>query len=293
MKRKNPLTFFQFLTRMSLITLGIPLFLIGVTIVFQDFLIFPGALFLSQSDKVYQPPQGITKSTIHTRDGETLSFTRAQAALPSRKEVALLFHGNTETLESISSLQLWFNYLGITNFAVEYRGFNESTGRPSEKGIYEDADTAMKEVLMTEGASSRDVIVFGNSIGTAPATYIAKTYNVGMLILSSPFTSLKELVRENHPLWFLHLFLRYEFPSDSYISQLTDTCVIGTHGMRDRVVPYNHSLKLRNLYKGKSFYSLLTSSSGTHQSSFSLLTDQVHEEMNKCRRSRTTGTITF
>lgn len=74
---------------------------------------------------------------------------------------------------------------------LDYRGYGLSEGEPSEEGLYEDVDAAM-QWLQSKGLTSNRLILYGFSMGTAPATELTanpRTFNPLKLILEAPFAS--------------------------------------------------------------------------------------------------------
>ena len=74
---------------------------------------------------------------------------------------------------------------------VDYRGFGLSSGSPSEEGLYADVDAAISW-LKFRGLTGDRLILYGFSLGCAPATYLAahpRSLDAQKLILESPFAS--------------------------------------------------------------------------------------------------------
>jgi hypothetical protein len=67
--------------------------------------------------------------------------------------------------------------LGVNVFAIDYRGYGlSSPGMPNEKRVYDDARAAFTYLTARRGVPSRDIIEEGHSLGTGPATEIAKEH---------------------------------------------------------------------------------------------------------------------
>ncbi|MGE5523083.1 MAG: alpha/beta hydrolase [Rhodospirillaceae bacterium] len=132
-------------------------------------------LFGMQSSLVYYPHLGreivttpaarglpYERVALRTSDGETLSAWWVPA--PEQRGIVLLFHGNAGNISHrIDYLQM-FSRLGYSTFIVDYRGYGESSGEPSEEGTYRDAE-ACWSWLESRGAAARDIVVFGESLG--------------------------------------------------------------------------------------------------------------------------------
>lgn len=61
---------------------------------------------------------------------------------------------------------------------------------PTEETIMKDIDITMNFITNSLKFEENNIIVFGRSIGTGPATYMAYKYNVFMLCLFSPYENL-------------------------------------------------------------------------------------------------------
>ena len=231
----------------------------------QDFLIFPGLYSSYLFGRTNQAPSDVEPLTTTSEDGHTVPVWRMRAAENPRKAVALLFHGNAEHLQSFVHMQRWLRSLGITSYAAEYRGYNgRESGWPSESGFYLDGDAAFQLLQREEGVSPSQVLVLGSSIGTGTAAHVAQKHQVGTLVLLSPYSSLTELASELPLFGLLTPFLRYHFPTNDYVSRLTDTCVVLAHGKRDGTIPFHHSEQLKTAYRGTNRFTLIASDDAGH-----------------------------
>lgn len=55
--------------------------------------------------------------------------------------------------------------LGANVLAIDYRGFADSTGKPSEVGLVRDARAAF-DWLVAQGKRAEDILIVGHSLGT-------------------------------------------------------------------------------------------------------------------------------
>jgi len=93
-----------------------------------------------------------------------------EPALKARP-VILFFHGNAATRAfgvRIQHYQIFSTKLGANVLAIDYRGFADSTGKPSESGLVLDARTAF-DWLVSHGKEPQDILIVGNSLGTGVA----------------------------------------------------------------------------------------------------------------------------
>lgn len=90
----------------------------------------------------------------------------------------------------------WKNRYGV--LMIDYRGFGLSEGKPTEQGLYEDVDAAM-QWLKERGLTNDRLIMYGFSLGTAPATELTanpRSLTPSKLILEAPFASAEVMVQD-------------------------------------------------------------------------------------------------
>ena len=84
----------------------------------------------------------------------------------------------------------------INILLVEYPGYSVYKSDKSAETILEDSLCVFDYLTQTLKINPGNIIVFGRSIGTGPATYLSSLRKPASLILMSPFTSLRA-VAEN------------------------------------------------------------------------------------------------
>jgi abhydrolase domain-containing protein 12 len=97
----------------------------------------------------------------------TLGDADIQHSLRSRPTI-LFFHGNAgsrATWHRVRFCQAWTSRLDANVLAVDYRGFADSEGTPSEQGLGIDAKAAW-DWLVERGAQPSDILLLGHSLGT-------------------------------------------------------------------------------------------------------------------------------
>jgi len=168
---------------------------------------------------------------------------------PSSK-VLLYFHGNAEDACAAND---WFfyisKYLSVHVLAMEYRGYGLYSGEPTAKNILEDAEIIYKYTTKALCIKSENIWVFGRSIGSGPACYLASKYNPNLLILMSPFTSLRAAAKKYvGPL--LQYLVAERFNNIHCIGNVKCPVFIA-HGKKDNTVPVEHSIQLSKSVKSK------------------------------------------
>ena len=149
----------------------------------------------------------------------------------------LFFHGNAGNLQNriyklndISKLDL--NYL-----IIAYRGFSGNKGEPNEIGLYKDSESA-KKWLNNIGVSDKDIILYGESLGTAVAVDLASKHNFAGIILESPFTSMVKLSKIYYPYLPVKILLKDKYESIKKIDKINFPKMV-MHGDKDKIVPFS------------------------------------------------------
>ncbi len=174
---------------------------------------------------------------IPTADGEEIDAW----FVPAEREraVLLFFHGNAGNISHrLDSLRL-FHGLGLSVLIIDYRGYGQSTGRPSEHGTAEDARAAWRHLVEDRAVPAERIIVFGRSLGGAVATVLAAEHRPGGLIVESAFRSVPELAAEIY--WFLPVrrLARIEYPVERKLRSVQAPLLI-VHSREDEIIPFRH-----------------------------------------------------
>jgi abhydrolase domain-containing protein 17 len=149
------------------------------------------AVFLSNS-MIFLPHPASYRDTPEVLKISTANGSKISALYlpnPSAKFTLLVSHGNAEDL---GDDRYWLQELrraGFSVFAYDYEGYGTSEGRASEKAVYQDEAAAYDYVAINLGTPPDRIVIFGRSVGTGPATYIAARRPAAGLILQSPFVS--------------------------------------------------------------------------------------------------------
>lgn len=163
---------------------------------------------------------------------------------PKAATVILFFHANAEDLGmSFAVLKHMRDQFKVNVLAVEYPGYGLLHGMmPSEQGVYEVALTTFRFLVDEIGVRYSQIILFGRSLGSGPAVYLAAQYPVGGLILVSPFSSIRAAVTSIVGRVFAWTF-QERFPNVKIIANVSCSTLF-IHGESDGLIPAEHSLRL-------------------------------------------------
>src|ERR1051326_5089050 len=149
------------------------------------------AVFLSES-MIFQPHPSSYRDTAEVLKITTSNGNKISAVYlpnPSAKFTLLVSHGNAE---DIGDDRYWLEELrraGFSVFAFDYEGYGTSQGKATEKSVYQDEAAAYDYLAINLKTPPDHIVIFGRSVGSAPATYIAARRPAAGLILQSPFVS--------------------------------------------------------------------------------------------------------
>ena len=186
---------------------------------------------------------------------EDVSLTAADGTkihgwhVPGESRTTLLWlHGNAGNISHrVDNIAMLIRKTGLGVFIIDYRGYGRSEGKPSEKGLYMDAEAAFEHMTSDLGLGpEEDIVLFGRSLGVGVAVEMATRYRVRSVVVESGFTSVREMSKSSG-MGVLSILLlplidaRYDSLS-KIGSALSPVMVI--HGDRDEMVPFEMAEKL-------------------------------------------------
>ena len=154
----------------------------------------------------------------------------------------LIFHGNAGNLFNRVYKLNELNKLDVNILLISWRGFSGNKGKPTEKNLYHDAEEAIKW-LNNQGVISKNIILYGESLGTGVATELGTSNAFGGIILESPFTSIANTAKIYYPYLPVNIILKDRYDSIGKIKNITIPILI-MHGKKDNIVPQKMGLEL-------------------------------------------------
>lgn len=163
--------------------------------------------------------------------------TRALFWAPKeRARVAVLFHGNGETMFDSVDLAERLVRRGLGAMLVEYRGYGLTHGPPpEEEAMYADAEAALA-YLAARGLGAERVAIWGTSLGTGVASEMARRGRGARLVLVAPFTSVVAMGKRFA--WFLPMgaIMKHRFDTLAKAGDVRVPTLV-VHGDRDELIP--------------------------------------------------------
>ena len=208
-------------------------------------------LFFYQRNLLYHPNENnyygdkltvdIEKVKIVTKDNIELLAWYHEKNLKDYKTI-LYFHGNAGSLENRIHKLNHFENLDVNFLIIAWRGFSGNKGKPSEDGLYEDGQSALKW-LSNKGIEEKNIIIYGESLGTGIATHISQNKNFAGIILETPFTSMIDVAKTFYPYIPVSLVLKDKFENKKKMKNISSPILV-MHGELDQIVPFSMGEKI-------------------------------------------------
>jgi len=189
-------------------------------------------LYGMQRSMIYMPQRkfavdGDTTLTLLV-NGARLLVSNRTAPGPN---AVIYFGGNAEDVSAtMPTLQRAFPDRSL--FALHYRGYNGSTGNPSEAALIADALVLFDRVH----ATYPHIVMIGRSLGSGVAIHVASVRPVERLVLVTPYDSLQEIAARQFPLFPVRWMMRDKFESWRYAREVTAPTLLLV-AQYDEVIP--------------------------------------------------------
>ena len=219
-----------------------------IILVYLSVIIF---LFFYQRNLLYHPNENnysgnnlnfeIEKVKIKTSDGIELLGWFHEKDLEKFKTI-IFFHGNAGTLENRIYKLNRLKDLDVNFLIIAWRGFSGNKGKPTEKNLYEDGKSAVQWIKKF-GVKNKNIILYGESLGTGIATEIAQNNDFAGVILETPFTSMADAASKFYPYIPVKLLLRDKYENLKKIKNIKSPILV-MHGEVDQLVPFSMGEKI-------------------------------------------------
>lgn len=183
---------------------------------------------------------------------QTLSFPSMLKRLegrfynrPHSQKLVVFFGGRRSNFHTSSLRAEALLKLGVSVFIFEYRGFGDAPGKASSKSILQDG-LAAYDAARGLGFSPENIILYGESLGVAIASYVSSKRPSCALILQSGFANLETQIKDLIPVTRMYpgfMFPERNLSAAKYVFGSHPPLLI-LHGDRDPVVREKHAHKL-------------------------------------------------
>lgn len=206
-------------------------------------------VYFRQASYVYYPDRmvGLTPAyfklsydevQLKTVDGETVAGWFVPCNTNTRAVPTVLFcHGNAGNITHRLDAMINFRNQGWNVLLFDYRGYGDSSGTPSEEGTYRDARAAWDYLVNDKGIAPERIVLYGESLGGAVATWLATQVKPGALVLDSTFSSAADMGAVMFPFLPIRKLCRFGYDTRSRLGAV-ECPVVVAHSRNDEMIPF-------------------------------------------------------
>ena len=214
-----------------------------------SYIAFLGILYVSQRKLIYFPPKvrpslesfrGVyTEIQTQTKDQLKLTHWYAKQGQP----YIIVFHGNASNIEVYAYKFRFLVDKGYSILLISYRGYGDNPGQPTESDLISDSALALEWLLKQEGISSKEVVLYGESLGSGVAVALGTQYPFKGLILDGAFSSLTKVGQSAYPFIPVQWLLKDTWDSKSRIQKVHSPTLF-IHSKKDSIIPFRFGQSL-------------------------------------------------
>jgi alpha-beta hydrolase superfamily lysophospholipase len=165
--------------------------------------------------------------------------------VPNARGVVYYMKGNSKSIKGWGKFAKDFLSNGYDFFMMDYRGFGKSRGKRTQANLFSDSQFIYE--WLRKSYPEDKIVLYGRSWGSGIAARIASWNNPRVLILDSPYYSFYHTIKRYLFFVPLRLILRYDIRTDQYLQNVKCPVHI-IHGTKDRLIPFEHSAKLKAMF---------------------------------------------
>lgn len=204
-------------------------------------------VFLPEMDRDYRASPAtiglqFTPLKLATTDGETLDGWFVPTK-PEARGLVIFFHGNAGNIAHRLDYLRMFHEMGLATLIVDYRGYGLSSGSPTEQGTYLDAEATWRHATQVLGFAPDRIVIFGESLGGAVATWLAAKNRPGALVLASTFTSVPDMGADLYPMLPIRLLANIRYETLARLPRIACPLLV-IHSKNDDIIPFSHGRRL-------------------------------------------------
>ncbi|MCS6760612.1 MAG: hypothetical protein MO846_00355 [Candidatus Devosia symbiotica] len=189
------------------------------------------------------PLSGAMAVSIPSGDGVINGWYQAPSA---GKPVIIYYKGNSGSFSEEYKRFVQFVADGFGFLSFDYRGFPMSPGEISQAGILEDATNGFDWA----NQQGFPIVIWGRSLGSGPATYVASVRDATALLLETPFLSAATVGAERYPYLPVALVMQDQYPVNQWIVNVSEPVLVA-HGTGDVTIDVNNGERVYELVPNK------------------------------------------
>ena len=186
--------------------------------------------------------------------------------------VVLYFHGNKGNVNRYAEYAVNFTKHGYEVWMVDYPGYGKTTGKFTEENIYMQAREVYK--LAHTKFHEDSIVVYGKSLGSGIASWLASRKPCRRLILETPYYSIPDLFSHYALVYPVDMLAKFKFPTGEYLTDVKAPVTI-FHGSDDWIIPYRRAAKLKKVLKPGDEFITIDKGSHNNLNDFSLFHEKL------------------
>ena len=209
-------------------------------------LLMNGWMYFQQSNMIFYPMPvldstpaqwGLDYEDVALQAADGVRLHGWYVPVAGAEQVLLFFHGNAGNISHRRASLEVFHRLGLNVLMIDYRGYGQSEGSPSEAGVYLDAAAAWSYLVDDKGFDANQVVIFGRSLGGAVAVDLASNVSARGLILESTMSSSRDFAQLVLPVLSRLIFMRFDFDSAAKLPSVKSPVLV-LHSPDDEIMPF-------------------------------------------------------
>ena len=222
----------------------------------RNMMYFPGSETLPLDGQL-RAEQEYAFINVKTNDG--LALNSYYAPPPADSKVIVYFQGNGGNLTMRLDRSDYFISQGYGFLFAQYRGYAGNPGRPSEKGLYEDA-RAYISWLKERGITEQNMVFYGESLGTGIAIQMALEHRPAGIILEAAYDSTASVAQSQYWMFPVRLLMKDQYRSIEKIADVKAP-ILFIHGDKDPLITPDRSARLYERATAPKSYHLINGAS--------------------------------
>jgi pimeloyl-ACP methyl ester carboxylesterase len=234
------------LKHLFLLLIGLYICTVIFVYFYQDHLLFfPDSTRLSECQTANQ----FGFQTIETRY-ENQNIRYLLKTNPQAYANIIVFHGNASTACRNLAVYLALKTLNLNFVLAAYPGYEgDQLNKPGEKIFLKNGE-ALFDYLKQQSYGKLPTVLFGRSLGTGEAVYLASVRPVEGLILQTPYSSISEVGAYHYPFLPVSLINQNVFPAYLWAPGVKSPVLL-LHGTNDQTIPFKYAQKLARFFKSQ------------------------------------------
>jgi uncharacterized protein len=215
-------------------------------------------LWLAQERLIFLPagsrgpavgPPGWTVEAVALNSADGTALAGALLLPPGDRHPLVIYYGGNAEEVTAYAPRVGEAYGQRAVLLVNYRGYGESRGKPGEKALVADALYAFEWAAAHPRIDPSRVAVHGRSLGSAIAVAVAAAKPVKSVVLTSPFSSAREVAAELYPWLPVGWLLRHPFDAAALAPRVRAPALVLV-GEEDNIIRKHHSERLAGFWGG-------------------------------------------